>query len=749
MAAPQMKNRMRWGAVALLGLLVLAPGRAARAQASADEQLAAASALFDAKKYTEAAVRLEAFLTANPTHPKAGPAALALARSYAELRQYAKAVPAYEKAIATRDAAVLQIAQLGLGEAGIYAAQYAKAAAALEAAVKSPLKPGQGALAWYWLGQANFHLEKYQPSEEAYLRVTRDFPTSDLLDGAWYGAGLAALRLNKTDLARQRMKTVIDKYPESVDRPGALVVLAQLDLADKKYREARAGFEAALAAKPGDDLKDDAEEGLAVALLELQDYAAAAPRLEAVIARRKEGDQQRYRAQLSLGHCRYRQKLFEPAYLIYVEAAKSTEGAVAGEGHYWAANAALQCKRPNDAVFQFTRVFTRFPRHDLAARAQLRLAEVLMEQKQSDAATAAYRAVIEKFPTSEEADEARKALGDLAAAETDPVKLAAALKTVPPAQRGPGTLRLARLLLNAKRFPEAERALVDLAALKPPAEVAAEGQYLLGAVREAQGAGQAAGAVAAFTEALRLLPGAPWAADAHMRLAWLYLDLGKPADSEKAALAALALKPAPELDRQIRLAQVQALLDQERWDPALEACRQLLAMNPPPETVATVVYTQAWVGEKRGKPEESLPLWERILAEFPKSPYCAEAHLRAGDARFRAQEYAEARDKYAASLMADPKSPVAAEARFKLGSALYNLDRFAEAGAEFDAVVANKDAGDYVPEALYWAGRALEKAKKNEEAIQRLTRLTTQFPRHDRVADAKIRLAALKALAGM
>jgi len=734
---------------AVLGLLCLLPVATPVAAQTADEQLAAASALFDAKKYVEAAARLEAFLAANPTHAKAGPAALALARSYAELRQYAKAVPAYEKAIATKDATVVQIAQLGLGEAGIYAGQFAKAAAALEAAVKGPLKPGQGALAWYWLGQAQFQLEKYGPSEEAYLRVTRDFPTSDLLDGAWYGAGLAALRLNKTDLARQRLRTVVEKYPDSVDRAGALVVLAQMDLTDRKYREARAGFEAALAAKPGDDLKDDAEEGLAVALLELQDYAAAAPRLEAVIARRKEGDQQRYRAQLSLGHCRYRQKQFEPAYLIYVEAAKSTEGAVAGEGHYWAANAALQCKRPADAIFQFTRCFTRFPKHDLAPRAQLRLADTLLAEKQAPAAADAYRAVVEKYPTAPEADEARTALGDLAAAETDPVKLAAALRTLPAAQRGPGTLRLARLHLNAKKFPDAEKALLELAALMPQGDLAAEGQYLLGVAREAQGAPHAASAVAALTEALRLRPAAPWAADAHMRMAWLYLDLDKPTESEKAALAALALKPPPDLERQVRLAHLQALLDQERWEPALEACRQLLAGNPPAETVATVVYTQAWVGEKRGKPEESLPLWERVLSDFPRSPYVAEAHLRVGDARFRAEKWAEAREKYAASLAVDGKGPTAAEARFKLGSTLYNLERFAEAGAEFDAVAANKDAGDYVPEALYWAGRALEKAKKNEEAMQRLTRLITQFPKHDRVADAKVRLAVLKALAGM
>ena len=63
-------------------LLVTAPP--AFAAPSPEEQLAAASALIDAKKYDEAARRLDAFLAANPKHLKAGLAALALGRARLE-----------------------------------------------------------------------------------------------------------------------------------------------------------------------------------------------------------------------------------------------------------------------------------------------------------------------------------------------------------------------------------------------------------------------------------------------------------------------------------------------------------------------------------------------------------------------------------------------------------------------------------------------------------------------------------------
>ena len=92
-----------------------------------------------------------------------------------------------------------------------------------------------------------------------------------------------------------------------------------------------------------------------------------------------------------------------------------------------------------------------------------------------------------------------------------------------------------------------------------------------------------------------------------------------------------------------------------------------------------------------------------------------------------------------------PKSPYALEARFKLGSALYNQNKAPEAAAVFDAVANDKSAGTFVPEALYWAGVAYSKSDKKDEAILRLSRLLSQFPTHARAANAKIRLAALKA----
>ncbi len=737
--------RFPWLCLLLLALIAVP----VQAQ-SPEEQLAAASALFDAKKYPEAATRLEAFLKGNAKHAKAGAAAFTLARCYTELKDWPRAVTAYEKAIASKEAALLTVSQLGLGEAAFNAGQHAKAAAALDQAVKHQLKPEQAPAAWFLLGQARLELEQFPQAQAAYEKVIQGFPRSELVESATFGAGIAALRQGRTDEARGRLKTLVDRYPKSLDRLQALLLLAQIDFEAKRYREARAGFEAVLrdpnAKNEGPEFQAAAEEGLVGALLELKDYGTAAARLEAVIRKLPAADPQRARAHLSLGHCRYRQQQHEPALAAYREAAKATEGEVAGEGHYWAGNVALALKRPAEAGVEFGKVASRFPKHELAARAQYLAGEAYLEAKKTDEAAAAYRAVLERYPDAPEVTDARKGLAKLVDAVDDPVKLAAALKSAPPAERARGTLRLARLYLQDRKWGEAEAPLVELLKGKPEATVIPEARYLLGLAYEGQE--KAAPAATAFAEALRLDGKSEWAADAQSRLAWLYLELKKPADAEKTATAALGRDLPEEPERQARLALLQAQVDQEKWEPALENCRRLLSGKLPPETTATVLYLQAWSTEKSGQSAAAVALWEKLAADHAQSPYAPEALVRIGDARFAAKQWEEARAKYAAVVSAHAKSPVAVEARYKLGSTLFNLDRLELAAAEWDRVAADKGAGEYVPEALYWAGMALDKAEKDAEALQRLNRLVTEFPKHARVKDAKILLAALKAVLG-
>ncbi len=735
-------------ALLLVGTLTVA-GVAARAD-SPEELLAAASALYDKQDYAGAATKLDAFLAANPNHAKAGTAALVLGQARSQLKQYALAVPAYEKAATSRESSIANLAELGLGEAAINTGKFDKAATALQAAVKTSLKPEQAAVAWYWLAQADFQLKKYDLAADAYNKVTRDYGRSDFVDDAYFGAGLSALRQKKQDEARDRLKVVIDRYPNSEDRPKALLLVGQMDLEAKRYPDARRAFEQLL--QNGGNkavtktMSASAEDGLIQALLAMQDYGAATARLESAMNRLPATDPEHFRAALSLGNCRYRQQQYDNAFHAYEEAAKAPEPSVAGQGLYWAANTQLQSKHAPEAAALFLKFVAKFPKSELAAKAQMKAGDALYDANQHSAALAAYHAVVTNYPQTPEATEAKKMLGGIVDSISDPGQLAAAIKNAPPAERARGEVRLARLYLAAKKYPEAALAVADALKLMPEPAIAGEAQYVQGLANEAQH--KIAPAAASYAAALRSQPNALWSSDAAGRLAWLYLDLKQPANAEKAATTALGLKPTPEAEQQARLALVQAELDQQKWDAALDGCKTLLANNPSQETMGTVLFTQAWINDKQGRPQDALPLWERLANDFPKSAYADEALLHVGDARLKAEKYEEARDKYTALVTNYPKSSLAPEARFKLGTSEYNLKRFPEAAVAFDAVAADKSAGDYGPEALYWSGVALAEAKHNPEAIERLSKLVTTYPSHTRVKNAKIRLAALKATVG-
>ncbi|HEU4753813.1 MAG TPA: tetratricopeptide repeat protein, partial [Armatimonadota bacterium] len=684
-----------------------------------------------------------------PPQAKVGVAAFTLGRCYSEQNQFAKAIPAYEKAIASKDAQVVSLSQLSLAEAAMQTQQWEKASTALDAVVKGTVKPEQAPIIWYWRGQAKYQLGRYPDAEESYQKVVSEYGKSEIADGALFGAGLAALKQNKNDVARQRLKSLVDRYPDSPDRAQAMLTVANLDLDAKRYPEARDGFnrllgEVANGNKNDKALERAAEEGLVRALLELQDYAGAATRLQSLLEKLPQDDAQRPRAQLALGNCQYRQKQYQLALLAYKEAAKATDAAVAGEGQYWAGNASLALQQPAEAALLFGELPQRFPKHALAPRAQLKCADALVAAKKPDQATTAYQKVIQQYPDAPEAAEARKAMVELADSLSDPAQLQSVLKLLPAAERGRGTLRLARIQLRAKQYAPAEGTLNGLLKEQPDAKTGAEASYLLGLIYDAQGKSEPA--AKAFSAALEGNDGATWAADAQGRLAWLYLETKQPAKAEAAASAVLAGKPSEEAGRQARLALLQSEVDQQKWAQALEQCRSLSATKLPGETAATVLFTQAWVSEKVQKPEEVLPLWEKLLSEHRKSDYAPEAMIRLGDARFKAEKFAEARELYSALAAEFPKSPLAPEARYKNGSALFNLGQHAPAAAEWDRLAADPNAGDWGPEALYWAGVAYDKLGKKAEAVQRLERLVQNHPKHPRVPTAKVRLAALKAV---
>ena len=737
-------------------LLMGAPAPARAQQPSPDELIAPAKALIDIKKYAPAAEKLEQFLKLYPNEKRVPAAALTLGRAYINLNRYDDAVAPYEKASRSSDPAISSAALLGLGEASLKSKKpdYTKAAQSLEGALKSKTIGEDAAVATFWLGQSYFGMGKYAQSQEAYARVTREFPKSDLVSDAYFNSGLAALKQDKNDAAAGFFKVVVDKYQSSEDRPQAMLFLAQIDALGKRWKEASAGFEKVLSdpkAKNNKDIANQAEEGLVRSLLEQGNFTAAAPRLQSLLNRLSPSDPLRPRTALSLGNALYLQKQYDPAITAYKEALRASDAAIAGEASYWTGSSYLAQKKPAEAAAAFTDMVNKYPTNTFAPKAALYAGDAYTDLKKPADALKMYNLVLAKYPTSKEAEEAKKArTSALLADGADTSFLETELNNLSGNEKAYAVIKLARVSLDKKNYPAMVTVLGKAPTSGIDADAQSEVQYLLGIAYEQQGKDKPSmnsNAVKAYTDSIRLGEKTQFAADAQTRLPALYLDMKQPADAQRAAEAALSRSPTPEVGRQLRLTLAQALIDQNKFDPAIDVTRQILASNPPADITASVLQTQAFLYEKANRPNDALPIWEKIAAD-KNSPAAPDALLRVGDAKLKANQLDAAREKYAMVTTQFPNSKAAIDARYKLATTLYNLKRYPEAATEYDKLGSTKGGEQYADEALYWGAYAYEQSKKSPEAMQRFKELISKYPKSQYVEKARVRLAVLQALNG-
>lgn len=86
----------------------------------------------------------------------------------------------------------------------------------------------QSAHAQYWIGRSYFIKKDYKQALEAYERLVADYSKSDKVPAALFEAGLAYAELGDAGKAKERLRQVIEKYPQSNEASRARLKLADL-----------------------------------------------------------------------------------------------------------------------------------------------------------------------------------------------------------------------------------------------------------------------------------------------------------------------------------------------------------------------------------------------------------------------------------------------------------------------------------------------------------------------------------------
>jgi TolA-binding protein len=635
-------------------------------------------------------------------------------------------------------------------------------------------------------------------------QAARRFPKAPVAAAVRFRAAEAAVRLGRAGEARARFLEAAAADPDDPWADDALLRAARLALEARDAAGARRLAASLPERFPRSPLR------AAARLLEARAALAAgqASAAIALLSRSLAEDQpdaptaaaQRY--VLGLAYRGANQPARAAEVLEALARTKSTP--LAADAQFLIGQGHIEARRFAEAVPPLEAYLADKPRGEVADYALAHLAQARLALGQADAAAAALDQLAERFPRSQALAPTRLRLAEAASAAQHPERAIPLFELVvsgtDPALGPRARSGLGWALLDAGRPAEAAAAFAALLESAPDDPLAPEAALARGRALEA--ADQAGPALEAYTRAAarypktdpgryaalaraRLLvaarrpdeaaeafaryvqdaPGPPTPDPAATRDAvlaewgWALVDARKPADADRVFARLLREFPdsAHAADARFHLAESAAQAHRLAEVEALLAPLVAEGSAAPPRLVGAALYRLGRTRAERGDWPGAARALDRLLAEFPDSPFGrearfwrAEAALRGGDARtaeagFEALAAAPRVDSdpegFAVTIRARrlqslialerwkdalalaealrtevPRGPLAAEVDSARGRALQGLARFDEARAAYNAVITARTGGDLAAAAQFFRGETFFHQKNYHEA---------------------------------
>ena len=257
--------------------------------------------------------------------------------------------------------------------------------------------PGRPEEARFWEAETLFRLKRYAEARAVYDALLAANAAAPVAPDAMYGLAWADLELKRPEAAAAAFRQFLAAWPDSPQAPSATFYLARTLVELKKPADAIALLAPFARRYPNHALAPDAQYLLgwsrlaagksSEGLQDLRDFIAAHPRHELTVAAR------RAIAGALLKGGKKSELVQEYQSLI-------AQSPATAEGLYDAGLIAQQLGRQKDAETAWRRLRTEFPKHALAPRASLELAQAAFKRSQFKDAAALAK------PASESDDDA-------------------------------------------------------------------------------------------------------------------------------------------------------------------------------------------------------------------------------------------------------------------------------------------------------------------------------------------------------
>ncbi len=598
-----------------------------------DDRYRFVAGLYEKGLYDLTVKEAKSFLEEHSDHPKADLTRYRLASALFELNKLEEATPLY-RLLSGRPGFEFQAeACLRLGQCELSAKRYEPAVTAFEKCLglgKDYLK----APATFLTGEAEFRREKFAPAEARYAEALRLAPQGEHARDAAYGLAWCAFRLEKYDVAVERIEDFLKGHRNDPLDQELRFLLGEAHLEAGRPKEALTAYRTVNEGP----FEDAALRGAGFSLAALGDHAGAAREFGSLLERFPKS---RFAAEAALHRG------------IELLEAGDAPGAIealalpaVGDGAdalYYRARAKAKEGRKEEALADLERALQSKPSDDLAERIQVARGDVLFDLNRPADSMKAY-----ERSGSDYALHAAAVASLNAGRPEEAIRLAQKLLSDHPSSpyAAQAQLALGEALLSEKKYGEAEQAFsaaADAGGSKADPARRTRARSRIAWCRYLQN--DAAKAARLFTEVAREAPQGPEAEEAVFMAGRAFEAAGSP-------------------------------------EPAAKAWNRYLEQYPQGSRRAEVLLGLSRVEQG---PKASSRL-EAIVDRHSDSPLAAQALYDLAERLYAEKKRDEAEARYRELLSKFPKSDLAPPSRYGLAWCLYEGERFAEAATALEEV---------------------------------------------------------------
>lgn len=563
----------------------------------------------------------------------------------------------------------------------------------------------------YELGVGYYEQRRWEEARLTFSRIVDRFPESELVGDA------LRLRAN-TAIAQGDFEQALENFDRAAELGAAPPELrdevrfqrAWLQYRSGNYAEARGGFAAIYDAEPGSDRGQESLFWLAESNYQLGNLDQAAELFRRYLTDVSSG-QHTDAAYYALGWTHFRRGNYAAAadeFTRFLDAYRST-----GQDEFvpYRTDAMLRLadsyyamKRYSDAVHAYRRVADQAGDY-----AYYQVAQAYYNAGNVFEAVSAFRELLEEFPESQWAEEARYNLG--------------------------------YAFFQNEDYDQAIEEYRTLIQTYPSDPLAAKAQYGIGDALF--NAGRPEEAVEAYRVVLERYPRSPYVSDAAAGIQYALVSMGDDARASAIIDEFIAAHPNSPIVDELRFRKAEVFYQSGRQAEALREFQAFVRTSQNERLLPEAIYYVGMIYADQNQVQPAAEQFERVVNGYPNSAHFADAARRLGRLYLDAERPQDAMQVYRRLENAQRNdSRAVAEARYGQGMALIQLGRAEEAERLLqDAIQAAPDAPETLPAYLGLA-RVYENSGRQDEAV-RMYRNVVERSRDEIGAEALFRLGAL------